>query len=167
MRAAVITLSTTVAAGFGRDESGPRLRDLARLLGADDVKAEVMPDDRERLEAALRHWADREGCSLILTSGGTGFAPTDHTPEATRAVIERDAPGIAEAMRMVSRRHTEHWMLSRAVAGIRGHTLIVNFPGSPNSIRETADFLAPGLQHALDLLAGRQPHPHSQPSGRS
>src|SRR5688572_23767048 len=136
------------------------------MLGADEVKGEVVPDDRDRLAARLRRWADTEGCALVLTSGGTGFAPTDLTPEATRTVIERDAPGIAEAMRMVSRRHTEHWMLSRAIAGIRGHTLIVNFPGSPNSIRETADYLAPALQHALDLLAGRQPHPHDHPPAR-
>jgi molybdopterin adenylyltransferase len=162
----VITVSTAVAAGFGRDESGPLLRDLARELGAEEVEGEVVPDDRDRLQASLRYWIDREGCRLVLTTGGTGFSPTDHTPEATRAVIEREAPGIPEAMRMVSRRHTEHWMLSRAAAGIRGQSLIVNFPGSPNSIRETADFLAPGLRHALDLLAGRQPHPHGPALGR-
>jgi molybdopterin adenylyltransferase len=152
MRAAVITLSTTVAAGFGRDESGPRLRDLARLLGADDVKAEVMPDDRERLEAALRHWADREGCSLILTSGGTGFAPTDHTPEATRAVIERDAPGFAEAMRIEGARHTPLGILTRGVSGIAGRTLIVNFPGNPKAIDQLFPVLAPTLKHAAETL---------------
>jgi molybdenum cofactor synthesis domain-containing protein len=94
----------------------------------------------------------------VLTSGGTGFAPTDVTPEASRAVIERDAPGLAEALRLASRGHTEHWMLSRAVAGIRGRTLIVNFPGQPRSIREAGDALAAALPHALALLAGEHPH---------
>jgi molybdopterin adenylyltransferase len=107
------------------------------------------------IERRLRHWSDERKCDLVLTSGGTGFSPTDVTPEATRAVIEREAPGIAEAMRSASREHTPHWMLSRAVAGIRGRTLIVNFPGNPKSIRETAAALAPALPHALALLADR------------
>ena len=158
MRAAVITISTSVAAGRHDDDSGPLLRDLARRLGAERVDSEVLPDDRERIAQRLRHWADSEGCALVLTSGGTGFAPTDQTPEATRAVLEREAPGIPEAMRAASRPHTEHWMLSRAAAGVRGHTLIVNFPGNPVSLSQTAEELAPALTHALELLAGHQPH---------
>jgi molybdopterin adenylyltransferase len=137
------------------DESGPELADLAREIGAEPVIREVLPDDRGRIEDLLRRLADEQQCDLVLTSGGTGFAPADVTPEATRSVIEREAPGIAEAMRAASRDHSPHWMLSRAVAGIRGRTLIVNFPGSPKSVRETADAIAPALPHALALLAGR------------
>jgi molybdenum cofactor synthesis domain-containing protein len=110
----------------------------------------------EQIEDRLRHWSDEEPCDLVLTSGGTGLSPSDVTPEATKAVLEREAPGIAEAMRAASREHTAHWMLSRAVAGTRGRTLIVNFPGSPRSIRQVADTLAPALPHALALLAGRE-----------
>jgi molybdenum cofactor synthesis domain-containing protein len=164
MRAAVLTVSTSVSAGAAEDLSGPALAELARDLGAADVTQEVVSDDRERLESRLRHWADA-GCALVLTTGGTGFAPSDVTPEATRAVIERDAPGIPEAMRAASREHTEHWMLSRAAAGVRGATLIVNFPGSPASIRQTGEALAPGLRHALQLLAGGRPHGHGHARG--
>lgn len=159
MKAAAITVSTTKAAGEGADESGPALEAFARELGADVVETEVVPDDREAIESALRRFADEEDCRLVLTSGGTGFSPTDVTPEATRAVIEREAPGIAEAMREASRPHTPHWMLSRALAGIRGRTLIVNFPGSPRSIRQTGEALAGALPHALALLAD-QPSDH-------
>lgn len=166
MRAAVITVSTSVASGFRQDGTAHLLRDLAERLGADDVRREVLPDDRHRLEARLRHWADREGCHLVLTSGGTGLAPTDQTPEATRTVVDRLAPGIPEAMRMVSRRYTEYWMLSRAVAGVRGHTLIVNFPGNPDSVRQTGDALVPALRHALVLISGGQPHPHGHHGDR-
>ncbi|MDX6667244.1 MAG: molybdopterin adenylyltransferase [Solirubrobacteraceae bacterium] len=157
MRAAVITVSTSKAAGEGEDESGPALAELARELGAELAGTEVIPDDRGQIEDRLRHWCDIEGCELVLTTGGTGFAPNDVTPEATRAVIEREAPGIGEAMRAASREHTPNWMLSRAVAGTRGASLIVNFPGSPRSIRQTGDVLAPALPHALALLRGERP----------
>src|SRR5207253_8524554 len=123
-------------------------------IGAQLAGADVIPDDRSEIETRIRHWSDVERCELVLTSGGTGFAPTDVTPEATRAVIEREAPGIGEAMRAASREHTPHWMLSRAVAGIRGRTLIVNFPGNPRSVGETAQAIAPALPHALALLSG-------------
>jgi molybdenum cofactor synthesis domain-containing protein len=155
LKAAVVTISTSKAAGEGVDESGPELTELARELGAELASRELLPDDQPRIEESLRRLADEQGCDLVLTSGGTGFAPTDVTPEATRAVIDREAPGIAEAMRAASREHSPHWMLSRAVAGIRGRTLIVNFPGSPKSVRETARVIAPALPHALALLAGR------------
>ncbi len=118
------------------------------------VGRDLIADLRELIEQRLRHWADDERCELVLTSGGTGFSPNDVTPEATRAVIEREAPGIAEAMRAASREHTRHWMLSRAVAGIRGATLIVNFPGSPRSIEQAGAAIADALPHALKLLAG-------------
>ncbi|HET9163322.1 MAG TPA: MogA/MoaB family molybdenum cofactor biosynthesis protein [Solirubrobacterales bacterium] len=159
MRAAIITVSTSKATGEGKDESGPRLAELARGLGAEIVGHDLVPDDRARIEARLRHWADEEGCELVLTTGGTGFTPSDVTPEATRAVLEREAPGLGEAMRAASREHTPHWMLSRAVAGIRGATLIVNLPGSPGGVEQAGEAIVAALPHALALLRER-PTPH-------
>lgn len=156
MRAAVVTISSSKARGDGIDESGPALVEFAHSLGAEVEGTDIVPDDRDQIASRLRHWSDERDCNLVLTSGGTGFAPSDVTPEATREVLDREAPGIAEAMRAASREHTPHWMLSRAVAGVRGRTLIVNFPGSPKSIRETADALAPALPHALALLAEKE-----------
>jgi molybdenum cofactor synthesis domain-containing protein len=155
MRAAIITISSSRSGGEGPDESGEKLSALAVRIGAEVAARELIPDDRGRIEERLRHWADTGGCELVMTTGGTGFSPTDVTPEATRAVIEREAPGIPEAMRAASRPHTGHWMLSRGVAGIRGQSLIVNFPGSPESIAEAGDAIAAALPHALALLAGR------------
>lgn len=157
MRAALITISTSKAQGEGVDESGARLAELAREIGAEIAGAEIIADDRERIAERLRHWADAEECDLVLTSGGTGFAPTDVTPEATRSVLEREAPGIGEAMRAASKDHP-NWMLSRAIAGIRGRTLIVNFPGNPRSVAEAGPAIAAVLPHALELIAGKHPH---------
>jgi molybdopterin adenylyltransferase len=154
-RAAVITISSSKASGAGVDESGKLLAELVERLGLELCGRDLLSDDRAQIEARLRHWADAERCALVLTTGGTGLAPTDVTPEATRALIEREAPGIAEALRAASRAHTPHWMLSRGVAGVRGATLIVNFPGSPRSIVQAGDALAPALPHALELIAGR------------
>ncbi len=159
MRTAIITISNSKSRGEGEDSGGAELARWAERLGAELIGHDVIPDDRERIETRLRHWADGEEAELILTTGGTGFTSTDVTPEATRAVIERDAPGIGEAMRLASREHTRHWMLSRAVAGIRGRTLIVNFPGNPKSITEAGESIADALPHALALIAGRHsPH---------
>jgi molybdenum cofactor synthesis domain-containing protein len=159
MRAALLTVSSSKARGEGVDESGERLAELAARLGLDVAGSEVIADEQATIEDRLRHWSDEAGVELILTSGGTGFSPDDVTPEATRAVIEREAPGIAEAMRAASRPHTQNWMLSRALAGTRGATLIVNFPGSPRSIEQTGEAIAAALPHALELLAGqRSPH---------
>jgi len=155
--AAVITISTSKAAGAGADESGPALASLAERLGLDLRGAEIVPDDRGRIEARLRHWSDVEGCALVLTSGGTGLSPSDVTPEATAAVLEREAPGIAEAIRGASRGHTTNWMLSRGRAGVRGRTLIVNFPGRPASIEQSGQELEQPLRHALALIGGRDP----------
>ncbi len=154
MRAAILTISTSRAAGDGNDESGDALIALAEGAGLEIAAREVIPDDRELISERLIHWAN-EGCDLVLTTGGTGFSPNDLTPEATLAVIEREAPGIPEALRAASRSHTPHWMLSRAVAGIRGTTLIINFPGSPKSIGEAGEVIADALPHALELVAGK------------
>jgi molybdenum cofactor synthesis domain-containing protein len=158
LRAAVITISTSKAAGAGEDESGPRLEQFARSLGAEQVARALIADDRAAIEGLLRRHADDERCALVLTTGGTGVSPDDVTPEATRAVLEREIAGIPEAIRIASRPHTKHWMLARPMAGVRGSTLIVNFPGSPAAIAQVAQALAPGLAHALALLAGHEGH---------
>jgi len=154
-RAAVLTISSSRAGGGGeRDDSGDRLADYAATIGAEVAVRELLADDRELIADRLRGLCDEEGCALVLTTGGTGFAPDDVTPEATRAVADREAPGIAEAMRLASREHTPHWMLSRNAAVIRGRALIINFPGSPKAIAEAGEAIAPALPHALRLLAG-------------
>ncbi len=157
MRAAIITISTSKAAGLGEDESGARLAELAERIGLQIAARELLPDERPAIEARLRHWAASEDCALVLTTGGTGLSPSDVTPEATLAVIERQAPGIAEAMRAASRPHAPHWMLSRGVAGVSGSTLIINFPGSPRSIEQAGEAIAGSLGHALELIAGGNP----------
>ena len=153
MRVAILTVSTSRAAGAGDDASGERLEQFARELGGEIAAREVVADDRRLIEQRLRHFSDEDVCALVLTTGGTGVAPSDVTPEATRAVIEREVPGIAEAMREASRSHTKHWMLSRGVAGIRGRTLIVNFPGNPRAIAQSGAAVADALPHALALIA--------------
>ena len=156
MRVGILTVSTSRAAQGGPDESGDELARFAGMLGGEIAAREVISDQRDAIEERLRRWCDVARCDLILTTGGTGVAPRDVTPEATRASIEREVPGIAEAMRAASREHTRHWMLSRGVAGIRGATLIVNFPGSPRSIVQVGAAIADALPHALALLAGEQ-----------
>jgi molybdenum cofactor synthesis domain-containing protein len=160
MRAAIITISTSLSDGRGDDESGPALAEFARGLGAEIAATETVTDNRAKIEWALRHYADSDVCDLVLTTGGTGFSPDDVTPEATLAVMDREAPGMAEAMRAASRPHTDKWMLSRAVAGIRKRTLIINFPGSPKSIAQIGEAIAPALPHAIALL-NREPTEHS------
>ncbi|HEX4753348.1 MAG TPA: MogA/MoaB family molybdenum cofactor biosynthesis protein [Solirubrobacterales bacterium] len=157
MRAALLTVSTSKARGDGTDESGARLAEFATGLGLEIVAREIVADDQQLIAARLRHFCDDIDVALALTSGGTGLSPDDVTPEATREVIEREAPGIAEAMRAASRLHSPHWMLSRGIAGTRGNTLIVNFPGSPRSIGQCGEAIAPALPHALALLAGEHP----------
>ncbi|HTA32437.1 MAG TPA: MogA/MoaB family molybdenum cofactor biosynthesis protein [Solirubrobacteraceae bacterium] len=156
-RAAIITVSTSKAAGEGQDESGPRLVALVEQLGAEIAGRDLIRDDRAQIEQRLRHWADVERCALVLTTGGTGLAPSDVTPEATRAVIDREVPGLAEAMRAASRPFTPYWMLARGVAGVRGASLLINFPGSPRSIEQTGEAIRDALPHALALLAGDRP----------
>ena len=158
MRAAVLTISTSRAAGEQEDRGGPALARFAERVGAEIAATEVIGEERNLIANRLRHWCDDERVDLVLTTGGTGFAPSDVTPEATRDVIERDAPGIGEALRLASREHTPNWMLSRAAAGIRGRTLIVNLPGNPRAIEEAGSAIAAALPHALALLRGESPH---------
>jgi molybdopterin adenylyltransferase len=156
VRAAILTISTSVAAGHSEDASGPALAQVVRDAGATVVAHEVVSDDRSAIEDALRRLsAPQEDISLIFTTGGTGLTPDDVTPEATRAVIDRDAPGFAEAMRMESLRHTPLGILTRGVSGIAGKTLIVNFPGNPKAIGELFGVIAPTLTHVVTTL-GRE-----------
>jgi molybdenum cofactor synthesis domain-containing protein len=153
MRAAIITISTSVAAGRNQDRSGAALAELARAAGAEIVGTEVVPDDREQIEQVLRRYADPAAAtSLILTTGGTGLTPDDVTPEATKAVIDREAPGFAEAMRAESLRLTPMGILTRGVSGISGRSLIINFPGNPKAIHELFPVIAPTLGHAVATL---------------
>ncbi len=154
-RAAILTISSSRADGSAsEDESGEGLAAFAVAIGAEVVARDLIGDDRDLIAEHLRYLCDEVGCDLLMTTGGTGFAPDDVTPEATLAVADREAPGIAEAMRLASRDHTPHWMLSRNAAVIRGATLIVNFPGSPKAIGEAGEAIAKSLPHALRLLAG-------------
>lgn len=153
MKAAIVTVSTAAARGQREDLSGQALAELAAGAGAEVVARELIPDDRAQIEEALRRHAGPESpIALVFTTGGTGLTPDDVTPEATRAVIEREAPGVAEALRAESLRHTPMGMLSRGVCGIAGRTLIVNFPGSPKSIGELFGVIAPVLEHAVATL---------------
>ena len=151
MKTAIITVSTSVAAGRGRDRSGEALAGLAEAAGAEVVAREVVPDDRAAIEKILRRHT-RGGVALIFTTGGTGFTHDDVTPEATRAVIERDAPGFAEAMRAESLKYTPMGIVSRGVSGIAGRSLIVNFPGNPKAISQLFPVIAPTLEHVVATL---------------
>lgn len=153
MRTAVLTVSTTLAAGEGEDRSGPALAEAARAAGCEVEHEAVVPDDRAQIAAALRELRDA-GYAVVLTTGGTGLTPDDVTPEATGDVVDRDAPGIAEALRAASLEHTPMAVLSRGRAGLAGRTLVVNFPGSPRAIEQTFGVLAPVLGHAVATLSG-------------
>lgn len=155
IRAIVITVSDRCASGEAMDESGPALVALLQESGAEIKAAVVVPDELEPLANKLRAYADDAAVNLIITTGGTGFSPRDNTPEATRSVIERDAPGLSEAMRIETLKQTPLAMLSRGVCGIRSGALIINLPGSPKGVRESFAVIKNVLPHAVALLAGK------------
>jgi molybdopterin adenylyltransferase len=154
MRTAIITLSDKGSIGERVDESGLVIREMLSGMGAVIDHYEVLPDDTARIIGVLTRLADSGTIDLIVTTGGTGVAPRDVTPEATRAVIDRELPGMAEAMRAESLKKTPHAMISRAVAGVRKQTLIVNLPGSPRAVRENLAVILPALSHAIEKIQG-------------
>ena len=158
IRAAVITASDACSRGERSDDSGAALVELLEASGAEVVEKRILSDELEPLVQALTDLAARNDINLILTTGGTGLGPRDNTPEATLQVIEREAPGIAEAIRAESLTVTPMAMISRGVAGVASGTLIVNFPGSPKAVRESFAVIKPVLAHAVDLLAGQTRH---------
>lgn len=156
IRAAILTASDSRTER--NNTSGDTLVDLLTESGTEIVENVIVSDDVDELKRALTELAERPDINLILTTGGTGFAPRDNTPEATLAVIEREAPGIAEAVRRETAKATPMTMLSRAVAGIRGDTLVINFPGSPKAVSECFEVVRPILAHAVDLISGESQH---------
>ncbi len=159
MNVALLTVSDRVSEGTTGDRSGPAMRDYVEARGDRVVEAACVADEAELISAWLIETAARPDVELILTSGGTGFAPRDVTPEATLAVLERQAPGIAEAMRAASAAHTPAAVLSRGVAGIRADTAVVNLPGNPKAVAECLDQVYEALRHGVNILAGRAEHP--------
>jgi molybdopterin adenylyltransferase len=155
IRAAVLTVSDKGAAGLREDASGAVLEELLRDMGVAAVSRAIVPDEREQIAAALRHFADETDTNLVLTTGGTGFTSRDVTPEATLEVLDRLAPGFVEAMRLLSLQKTPHAMLSRAVSGLRGRTLIVNMPGSPRACSEQFEMIRAALPHGVEKLLDR------------
>ena len=160
IRFGILTLSDRSSRGERADASGPALANLIQAEGWSVVKQSLLPDDESAIRELLTNWSDSGEMDVILTTGGTGFAPRDVTPEATRAVIQREAPGLAEAMRAASLKVTPHAMLSRIVTGIRGKTLIINLPGSPKGAVENLQVIVPVLPHAVQLL-------HEDPASES
>jgi len=150
----ILTVSDKGSRGERVDESGKVIREMLAALDSNLVQYEVVPDERELISAKLVEWADKEGIDLILTTGGTGLTPRDVTPEATLAVLDRVAPGFVEAIRTESLKKTPTAMLSRAVCGTRGRSLILNLPGSPRAVRECLEVVLPALPHAIETLKG-------------
>lgn len=158
IQVAVVTVSDSAIAGTRADRSGPQVRERAEALGWKVTAQEVVPDEIDQISALLRSLADSGQVSVILTTGGTGVALRDVTPEATRAVVQREIPGVAEVMRAEGRKATPLASLSRAVAGVRGRTVIINLPGSPKGAVESLDAIAKLVPHIVDLLEGRTGH---------
>lgn len=155
MKVAILTISDRCAAGEAEDKSGEYLCSRMAQLGNEVIAYLVVPDDREQISCRLIEFTDQSGAELVLTTGGTGLAPGDVTPEATRAVIEKEVPGLGEAMRAQGWKSTPHALLSRAVVGIRGKSLIVNLPGSTRGARESLEAILPTIPHAVEIIKGQ------------
>jgi len=153
MKIGILTVSDKGARGERADRSGPAIREIIEAAGGQVVRTAIVPDEEEDIRKALLAWSD-EGLDLVLTTGGTGFSPRDRTPEATKAVIERETPGLPEAMRRAGAERTPTAILSRAAAGIRGSTLIINLPGSERAVRESLAAILPALSHGIEILRG-------------
>ena len=153
MKVGILTISDKGARGEREDRSGPAIREMMEAAGGEIVRAKIVADEQDEIRAALIEWSD-EGLDLVLTTGGTGFSPRDWTPEATKSVLDREAPGIPEAMRRAGMEKTPTAMLSRAAAGIRKSTLIVNLPGSEKAVRESLEAILPALPHGVEVLKG-------------
>ena len=158
IQAVIITVSDACSRGEREDKSGALLVDLLAEFGTQIVAKDIVNDELEPLAHKLRAYADLKHVNLIVTTGGTGFGPRDNTPEATLQVIEREAPGLSEAMRMETLKNTPMAMISRGVCGIRSGTLIINLPGSPKAVRESFEVIKPVLSHAINLIAGETRH---------
>jgi molybdenum cofactor synthesis domain-containing protein len=154
IRAGVITVSDKGSQGMREDRSGPEIVKMLEGIGVEVGNSAIVPDEIDRIQASLIEFADQRRMDLIVTTGGTGVSPRDVTPDATMAVIDREVPGMAEAMRRESHRITPHALVSRAVVGIRGQTLIVNLPGSPKSVRENLAVILPAISHAIEKIKG-------------
>ncbi|HTY58119.1 MAG TPA: MogA/MoaB family molybdenum cofactor biosynthesis protein [Bacteroidota bacterium] len=150
----MLVLSDRVSAGVNDDRSGAAIRERLASLGVTAAEFRVLPDDRALISAELIRWADNLRLDLVVTTGGTGIGPRDVTPEATSAVLERELPGVTEALRAHGQERNRFSMLSRGVAGVRGRTLIVNLPGSERAVNESLDVLLPWILHALEILRG-------------
>jgi molybdopterin adenylyltransferase len=150
----ILTISDKGAAGTREDLSGPEIKNIIVSLPAEVKEYEIVPDSKDVIANKLKEWTDNKGIDLIITTGGTGVSPRDVTPEATREVIEKELPGMSEVMRMESLKKTPHAMISRAVVGIRHHSLIVNLPGSPKAVKENLQAILPALPHTLSKLKG-------------
>jgi molybdenum cofactor synthesis domain-containing protein len=153
MKVGILTVSDKGSRGERADSSGPAIREIIEAAGGEVVRTAIVPDEEEDIRKALLAWSD-EGLDLVLTTGGTGFSPRDRTPEATKAVIERETPGLPEAMRRAGAERTPTAILSRAAAGIRGSTLIINLPGSERAVREGLAAILPALAHGIEILRG-------------
>jgi len=165
IQAAVVTISDKGYTGQREDVSGPLLADLVEEMGAEVVRRGIVPDEREEIVRLLVSMADELKVDLVLTTGGTGVTPRDVTPEATKAVIDRAVPGLAEVLRFEGYRRTPLAVISRGIAGMRGRTLIVNLPGNPKAVREGMETLAPILPHAIQMIRGEHTeHDHSEGS---
>ncbi len=153
---AVLTISDKCSQGQREDKSGKIVQDLAKGIPGNVIKYEIIPDEPEKIKEKLIQYSDELKVDLVLTNGGTGFTPRDNTPEATKEVIEKEVPGIPEAMRTLCLNITKRAMLSRGISGIRGKTLIVNLPGSSRGAKESMEAIADGLGHGLDMVIGRE-----------